>query len=107
MSFDVHIHPWTRGFMRRNRPIMKACRFFNLDVAKLPATQDQLLDEMEGAGVAGGVILGQDTHATQNPAFKNYSLRNDDMAALARKSKDRLVPFAGVDPNAAKESVKE
>ncbi len=107
MSFDVHVHPWTRAFMKKNGPIMKACGFFRLDVAKLPETTGQLLEEMDEAGVAKAVILGQDTHATRNPAFRNYTLRNDDVAAIASRSQDRLIPFAGVDPNAGKGSVRE
>ncbi len=106
MSIDVHVHPWTRAFMKRNGPIVKACDFFKLDFAKLPQTTGQLLDEMDQAGVAQAVILGQDTHATRNPAFKNYTMRNDEVAQIARRSKDRLIPFAGIDPN-SKESLRE
>jgi len=86
---------------------MKACAFFKLDVSRLPSTTDQLLDEMEEAGVSGAVILGQDTHATRNPAFKSYTLRNDEIASIASKSKGKLLPFAGVDPNAGKAAVTE
>ncbi len=107
MSVDVHVHPWTRAFMKKNGPIMKACEFFKLDVSKLPASTDRLLEEMDEAGVSKAVILGQDTHATRNPSFKNYTLRNDDIASIAAKSKDRLVPFAGVDPNSGREAVRE
>jgi predicted TIM-barrel fold metal-dependent hydrolase len=107
LSIDVHVHPWTKDFMKRNGPIMKACNFFNLNVEELPASTDQLLDEMQEAGVERAVILGQDTHATRNPAFKNYTLKNDDVAAIARKSGDRLAAFAGVDPNEGKAAVKE
>jgi len=107
LSFDVHVHPWTRAFMKKNGPIMKACGFFRLDISKLPATTDQLLEEMTEAGVARAVILGQDTHATRNPAFKNYTLRNDEVAKIADKSGDRLISFAGVDPNAGVAAVAE
>jgi uncharacterized protein len=107
LSFDVHVHPWTAAFMKKNGPIMKACNFFKLDVSSLPSTTDQLLEEMDEAGVKSAVILGQDTHATRNPAFKNYTLKNDEIAALASKSKDRLVPFAGIDPNSGKAAVPE
>lgn len=107
MSIDVHIHPWTREFMRENGPIMKACDFFKLDVSKLPRTTQQVLDEMEEAGVERGVILGQDAHATRNLAFKNYTLRNDELAALASRSRDKLVAYAGVDPNAGRAAVRE
>src|SRR5690242_5061261 len=86
---------------------MKACDFFKLDVSKLPTTTDQLLLEMEEAGVAQAVILGQDTHATSNQSFKNYTMKNDEVARIASKSGDRLVPFAGVDPNAGKEALRE
>jgi hypothetical protein len=93
--------------MERNGPIMKACSFFRLEVSRLPATTAQLLEEMDEAGVAGAVILGQDTHATMNPAFKHYTLKNDYLSRIAAKSRDRLVPFAGVDPNAGKDAVIE
>jgi len=93
--------------MKRNGPIMKACDFFRLDVSKLPETTDQLLLEMEEAGVARAVILGQDTHATRNQSFKNYTIKNDEVAGIAAKSGDRLVPFAGVDPNAGKDALRE
>ncbi len=93
--------------MRKNGPIMKACDFFKLNVARLPETIDQLVEEMDKAEVARAVILGQDTHATRNPAFKNYTLKNDEIARMAEKSNERLVPFAGVDPNAGREAVSE
>jgi hypothetical protein len=53
------------------------------------------------------VILGQDTHATKNPGFKNYTIRNDWLAEVAAKAGDGLVHFAGVDPNAGPEAVRE
>ena len=93
--------------MKKNGPIMKACRFFKLDVSKLPTTTGQLLEEMDEAHVSKAVILGQDTHATRNPSFRNYSLKNDHLAVLASKSRDRLIPFAGVDPNDGARAVSE
>jgi hypothetical protein len=107
LSIDFHVHPWTKDFMVKNGPIMKACRFFNIQTSRLPVSVEQLVDEMEDAGVETSVILGQDTHATGNPAFKNYTIKNDWMAEVASRSKDRLVPFAGVDPNRPQEAVKE
>ena len=107
MSIDVHVHPWTREFMKRNGPIMKACNFFKLDVSELPKSTDQILEEMEDAGVVRAVILGQDTHATPNPAFKSYSMKNDEVARIAARSDDKLVPFAGVDPNSGKAALTE
>lgn len=107
MIVDVHVHPWTREFMEKNGPIVKACGFFKLDMDKLPRTTEQLLEEMEEAGVDRGVILGQDTRSTKNPAFRNYTLRNEELASLAKRSKDRLIPFAGVDPNAGKDALRE
>jgi uncharacterized protein len=107
LSIDVHVHPWTVDFMKKNGPIMKACDFFKLDIDRLPRTTAQIVEEMDEAGVSKAVILGQDTHATRNPAFRHYTLRNDEVAAIAKKSKERLVPFAGVDPNAGKEALRE
>jgi predicted TIM-barrel fold metal-dependent hydrolase len=107
MIVDVHVHPWTRDFIKKNGPIMKACEFFKLDMANLPATIDQLTDEMDDAGVSKAVILGQDTSSTKNPAFRNYTLRNDEVARMAEGSGGRLIPFAGVDPNAGRAAVEE
>jgi uncharacterized protein len=107
LSIDCHVHPWTRSFMKRNPPIMKACRFFRLDPSGLPASLDDLLSGMEDAGVSKAIILGQDAHSTPNPSFRNYTISNDEMARIASRSKDRLIPFAGVDPNAGADAVKE
>ena len=107
MSIDIHAHPWSRAFMKRNGPILKACRFFKLDMSRLPATAGSLIDEMDEAGVEKAVILGQDTHATRNPAFRNYTIRNDELAKLADRSGGRLIPFAGVDPNAGPAALRE
>jgi predicted TIM-barrel fold metal-dependent hydrolase len=107
MPFDVHVHPWTKDFMKKNGPIMKACAFFKIDSSTLPDSIGELLEGMDEAGVTRGVILGQDTHATPNPAFRNYTIKNDLLAKIAADSKDRLVPFAGIDPNSGRESVKE
>jgi predicted TIM-barrel fold metal-dependent hydrolase len=97
---DFHVHPWTKSFMLKNPPIVKACTFFNIREDDLPSSTSQLLAEMDEAGVKKAVILGQDTHATVNPSFKNYTITNDELLRIARKHEDRFIPFAGVDPNA-------
>jgi predicted TIM-barrel fold metal-dependent hydrolase len=106
-SIDFHVHPWTRKFMLSNGPIVKACKFFRVDTRRFPESIDDLIEEMDSAGVGKAVILGQDTHATRNPNFKNYSIRNDELSKLASKYRDRLIPFAGVDPNAGAAAVAE
>lgn len=93
--------------MKKNPPIMKAIDFFKLDESSLPKSTEQLVQEMEESGVASAVILGQDTHATPNPSFRAYTMKNDEIAAIARRSGGRLIPFAGVDPNAGAAAVKE
>jgi predicted TIM-barrel fold metal-dependent hydrolase len=106
-AIDLHVHPWTRSFMLKNGPIVKACKFFRIDTEKLPSSIDDLLSDMDAAGVGRAVILGQDTHATRNPSFRNYTLRNDHLAEIASKSRDRLISFAGVDPNAGASALAE
>jgi predicted TIM-barrel fold metal-dependent hydrolase len=93
--------------MKKNPPIMKACEFFRLDVSLFPSTVEQLVEEMEEAGVSKSVILGQDTHATRNPSFKHYTLKNAWLAQISGKSQGRLIPFAGIDPNAVGEALGE
>jgi uncharacterized protein len=107
MSFDFHIHPWTREFMLKNGPIVKACRFFRIGTQSLPLSLDEMFDGMADSDVEGGVILGQDTHATPNRSFKHYTIRNDALASIANKSRRNLVAFAGVDPNAGAEASRE
>ena len=107
MPIDFHVHPWIRDFMEKNGPIITACKFFRLDMEKLPTSVDDLLKGMDAAKVERAVILGQDTHATPNPSFKNYTILNDEVARISRVSGDRLVPFAGVDPNAGGDAVVE
>ena len=107
LPVDIHVHPWTKDFMVKNGPIMKACRFFRLELAKLPLSIDELLDGMDASGVERAVILGQDTHATTNHEFSNYTITNDELARIARASEDRLIPFAGTDPNAGQDAVYE
>jgi uncharacterized protein len=92
--------------MLKNGPIVKACRFFKLDVTKLPRSIGELLEGMDAADVERAIILGQDTHATPNPNFKNYTLKNGALAKIA-ESNDRFIPFAGVDPNAGDAAVAE
>lgn len=106
-SIDFHVHPWTKTFMLKNGPIVKACEFFKLDKDKLPTSIDDLLTEMESADVGSAVILGQDAHSTRNPNFRNYTMKNDEIAGIASRSGGRLVPFAGVDPNSGAEGVRE
>ena len=55
--------------MKMNGPIVKACDFFNLDFERLPRTTDQLLEEMDRAGVERAVILGQDIYFNVNASF--------------------------------------
>jgi predicted TIM-barrel fold metal-dependent hydrolase len=93
--------------MMKNPPIVKACRFFNLDETRLPRSIGDLLDGMDEAGVENAVILGQDTRATRNPSFKNYTIANEHLAKIASRSRDRLIPFAGVDPNAGPDAIRE
>jgi predicted TIM-barrel fold metal-dependent hydrolase len=86
--------------MLKNRPILKACRFFNVEVAEFPLSIAQLVAEMDEAGVDKAVVFGQDTHATNNASFRNYTLDNEELEKITRKYGDRFIPFAGIDPNA-------
>jgi len=93
--------------MLKNPPIMKAWDFFKHESNSLPQSIEELLEGMEAEGVDKAVILGQDTRSTHNPGFKNYTIRNEELARIASNGKDRLVPFAGVDPNAGPSARRE
>jgi predicted TIM-barrel fold metal-dependent hydrolase len=93
--------------MLKNGPILKACRFFNIDLASLPLSIDDLVQDMDDAGVEKCVILGQDAHATPNASFKQYTIRHQELLSFVRRGKDRFIPFAGVDPNGGLQAKKE
>jgi len=94
---DFHVHPWTKDFMLKNAPIMEAVRFFGVD--SLPDSIDQLIRDMDEVGIEKSVILGQDSSHTKSVPFKNYTVRNEYLKKLNDSYPDRLIPFAGVDPN--------
>ncbi|MEM0117830.1 MAG: amidohydrolase family protein [Conexivisphaerales archaeon] len=102
---DFHVHPWTKGFMLKNRPIMKAVDFFHVD--RLPESIDDLIAEMDSAGVEISVILGQDTSHTASPAFSNYTISNEFLRQLVDQHPGRLVAFAGIDPNEGAEALRK
>jgi len=104
---DIHIHPWTREFMIKNQPIIDACNFFKINPGELPESIEQLLNEMDEQGIEKGVILGQNASSTSNQYFKNYTIPNKVLYEIAEKSKGRLIPFAGVDPNSGKDAIRE
>jgi predicted TIM-barrel fold metal-dependent hydrolase len=93
--------------MLKNGPIVKACRFFKIDLASLPPSIDDLVQDMDKAGVEKAVLLGQDAHATPNTSFKQYTMSHQELLRIARQGKDRFVPFAGVDPNAGVQAKRE
>lgn len=107
MPLDIHIHPWTRDFVKKNEPILKACSFFGISPDSIPDSIEGLMEEMERAGVGMGVILGQDTSYTNNKYFANYTISNDYLAKLVEKSNGRLLFFAGIDPRSGIEGVRE
>ncbi len=93
--------------MKKNKPIMDACDFFRIPLNYLPSSNRELLEDMDRYGVEVGVILGQNTDSTENPGFKYYTISNEWLYRLSNSSGDRLIPFAGVDPNAGNDAVKE
>jgi predicted TIM-barrel fold metal-dependent hydrolase len=83
--------------MLKNAPIMQAVKFFGVN--SLPDSIDDLIRDMDEAGVEKSVILGQDTSHTKSSSFKNYTIRNEYLKKLHDSYPNRLIPFAGVDPN--------
>lgn len=104
---DIHMHPWTRDFVIRNKPIVDACSFFRIKEEELPKSIQQLIDEMDKVGVEKGVILGQDFTNPSNKDFANYRLTNSWLKEISENYDKKLIPFAGVDPNSTDKAKKE
>lgn len=95
---DFHVHPWTREFMEKNEAIRFAINFFKLERDNLPKSLDDLITDMDQAGVSKSVILGQDVRSVSKEQFKNYTLDNAELKKSTDKHPDRLIPFGSVDP---------
>jgi len=97
-AIDIHVHPWTREFMEKNECIRYAIDFFRIPHEMLPESIDDLISEMDRAGVQKSVILGQDLRSSKKPQFKNYTLPNDELEKLVDLHPDRFVGFGSVYP---------
>lgn len=87
--------------------MLDACNFFGIRQVDLPLAIKNLIEEMNKAGVEKSVVLGQDVHNARNPAFRNYTIPNDQLRKMLRNFEDRLIPFAGVDPNSGEIALRE
>lgn len=63
---------------------------------------EELVQEMDAAGIEVGVMQGRDLETTFN-----WKVSNDHVAEIAAKFPKRFVPFAGVDPNKGMDAVRE
>lgn len=97
-AIDFHVHPWTREFMEENECIRYAIEFFRISQNLLPDSIDDLISEMDNAGVQASVILGQDLRSSKKPQFKNYTLPNEQLKRLVDSHPDRFLAFGSVDP---------
>ena len=65
-------------------------------------TVEDLIQEMDGAGVSIGVVMGRDVETTLG-----WKWHNENVAQIAKQYPDRLIGYAGVDPNKGMEAVRE
>ncbi len=107
MSIDMHVHPWTREFIEKVPPLMDALHFFRTDPSTLPKTNEDLLREMDQAGVKKAVLLGHGNDTIEKPVWKNYRMTNEQLRKLVDLAPDRFVGFLGVDPHRGREAVSE
>lgn len=63
---------------------------------------EELVQEMDAAGICMGVMQGRDIETT----FQ-WKVSNDHVASIAAKFPDRFIPFAGVDPHKGMDAVYE
>lgn len=76
-AIDIHVHPWTREFMEKNDCIRYAIEFFRIPEELLPESIDDLISEMDKAGVQTSVTLGQGgLEEFQDSAHEPISTKN-------------------------------
>jgi len=97
-AIDIHVHPWTREFMERNECIRYAVEFFKIPPERIPNSIEDLVADMDEAGVETSVILGQDVRSSSKSEFKNYTLPNEELKKIVDKHPDRFIAFGSVDP---------
>ena len=84
--------------MERNQAIRFALDFFHLNKESLPKSIEDLVKDMDEAGVEKGVILGQDVRSAKKKEFKNYTLPNEELKKIQDRYPERFVCFGSVDP---------
>jgi predicted TIM-barrel fold metal-dependent hydrolase len=95
---DVHVHPWTVDFMEKNECIKFAINFFHIPRERLPKKVEDLVSDMDEAGVDKSVILGQDMRSVERKEFQNYSIPNESLSELVERFPKRFIGFGAVDP---------
>lgn len=95
---DIHVHPWTIDFMEKNECIKFATNFFHIPKEKMPKSIDDLIADMDSAGVDTSVILGQDVRSVEKKEFQNYSIPNRSLAELVERYSKRFIAFGSLDP---------
>lgn len=84
--------------MERNECIRFAIDFFRIPKERLPNSTEDLVRDMDEAGVERSVILGQDMRSVRKKEYKNYTLPNEEQKRLVDKYPERFVAFGAVDP---------
>ena len=84
--------------MERNECIRYAVEFFKIPQERIPNSIEDLVTEMDEAGVETSVILGQDVRSSSKSEFKNYTLPNEESKKIVDKHPDRFIAFGSVDP---------
>lgn len=84
--------------MERNECIRFAIDFFRIPKERLPNSTEDLVRDMDEAGVERSVILGQDMRSVRKKEYKNYTLPNEELKRLVDKYPERFVAFGAVDP---------
>lgn len=95
---DIHVHPWTIDFMEKNECIKFAINFFHIPKERLPNKIEDLVKDMNEAGVDKSVILGQDVRSLDKNEFRNYTLPNEFLKELVERYPNRFIAFGSVDP---------
>ena len=94
-AIDVHVHVESdgRGHLSLDQQLMDAsAAYFKSGESRTP-TVDELADRYRGAGLAAVVFTVDASTATGHPA-----LSSEEIAEVAARHNDVLIPFGSVDP---------
>lgn len=101
-AIDLHVHPFTGEILAKTPEWFWRGPRAAFGIQRRDLSLDELLRDMDEAGVERAVLLALDCETAYG-----FKVANEDVAALVALHPDRLIGFASVDPNKGERGARE